>query len=133
MTSSRSDRSGFTTVELLITLFVAAVFLIAGFQLYDVIIRDSGETRAESRASNVAYDYLRRYSSSSSNPCSAQTPLSSQPIDIDGLSDVTVSVSITCPYSASGTTSLSKIEVLLNYNDPQKSVRHATYVDRSKG
>lgn len=130
---SNSEQSGFTTVELLITLFVAAVFLIAGFQLYNVIIQDSGDTRAESRASNVAYDYLRRYSDSTSSPCTVQTPLSSHSIEVEGLSNATVTVAITCPYSASGTTALSKVEVTLTYNDPQKTVRHATYVDRSKG
>jgi Tfp pilus assembly protein PilV len=52
--------AGFSTVELLITLFVAAVFLAAGYQLYLVTVRDSGDVRQRARASAIAYDYLRR-------------------------------------------------------------------------
>lgn len=126
-----NSKSGFTAVELLITLFVAAAFLIAGYQLYNVIIQDGGETRAESKAGNVAYEYLRRYSDNATNPCTAQTPLTAQSIDVEGLSDVTVTVTISCPYTA--TTSVSKIEAIVNYNNPQKDVRYATYVDKSKG
>jgi hypothetical protein len=118
--------SGLTAVELLITLFVAAAFLVAGFQLYNVIIKDGGKTRGESRASNVAYDYLRRYSGSATNPCSASTPLNNAPIEVAGISAVTVSVSITCPYTA--VTNVSKINVTVQYNTPQETVKYGTYV-----
>lgn len=133
MTASRLKQGGFTTVELLITLFVAAAFLAAGFQLYNIIIQDSGDTRAESRASNVAYRVMRTYSDSATNPCSATTPLSNSPSEEDGLSDVLITVNITCPYTGSGTSSLSRVEVILRYNNPQKTIRHVTYVDKSKG
>jgi len=51
---------GFSAVELLITLFIAATFLVAGFQLYSTIIKDSGSIRLTVRASNVAYNYLQK-------------------------------------------------------------------------
>jgi prepilin-type N-terminal cleavage/methylation domain-containing protein len=119
-------QSGFTAVELLVTLFVAAAFLVAGYQLYNLIIKDSGETRAQSRASNAAYDYLQRYKPAVTIPCTVQTPLSNQSISVANLSNVTVTVAITCPYSA--TTSVSKILVTLQYNTPQRTVSNATYV-----
>jgi len=99
-TSSRSAdlSNGFSAVELLITLFIAAAFLISGFQLYAVIIKDGGEARMQSSASNVATDYLQRYKSSATNPCTTQSPLTDSSISIPGLSSVTVSVAITCPY-----------------------------------
>lgn len=129
---SNQSQSGFSAVELLITLFVAAAFFIAGYQLYSLIIKDGGQTRAESRASNVAYDYLRRYSASASSPCAASTPVNNQSISVSGLSAVTITVAISCPYSStSGTndaTSVSKVEVTINFNSPQKTVRYATYV-----
>ena len=113
-------------------MFVAAAFFIAGFQLYSVVIKDGGQTRAEARASNVAYDYLRRYSTSATSPCSASTPVNNESISVTGLSAVTVTVTITCPYSgSSGTndaTSISKVEVNINYNTPQKTVEYATLV-----
>ncbi len=123
--------SGFTAVELLITLFVAAAFLIAGYQLFNVVIQDGGETRAESRAGNVAYEYLRRYTDSATNPCAPSSPLTDSSISVDGLTDVTLSVMITCPQADAP--SLSKVEAMISYNTPQKTLNYATYVDKSSG
>lgn len=119
-------QSGFTTVELLVTLFIAAIFLTSGYQLYSIITKDSGKTRAQANASNVAYDYLQRYKPTATNPCAAQTPLSNQPISVTNLSNVTVTVAITCPYSFA--TSVSKILVTVKYNNPQQTTTNATYV-----
>lgn len=127
----RNHSDGFTIVELLITLFVAAAFLMAGYQLFSVVIADGGDARAESRASNIAYDYLRRYSDSATNPCSANAPLVDEPVSVDGLTDATITVSITCTQPDAAT--LSRVEAILRYGDPQKTVTHATYVDKSKG
>ena len=121
-------QSGFTAVELLITLFVAAAFLIAGYQLFNLIIRDGGATRAESRAANIAYDYMRKYANTSTTvPCVASTPLTNSPISIDGLSNVTVSVTVSCLPDAD--TSLSKVDVALSYNSPSQTVEYSTYVN----
>ncbi len=120
--------SGFTAVELLITLFVAAAFLVTGYQLYSIIIKDSGQTRAQARASNTAYDYLRRYSTSAINPCNPSTPVSNSPITVDGLSSATVTVNITCPYPNSR--SVSEVDVVVLYNTPQQKVEYSTYVNQ---
>lgn len=119
-------QSGFTTVELLITLFIAAAFLMSGYQLYSLIIKDGGDARATAKASNVAYDYLQRYKPSATNPCTVQSPLTDQSITVDTLSNVTISVAITCPYSS--TTSVSKVLVTMKYNNPQQTISNATYV-----
>ncbi len=121
-----SYQSGFTTVELLVTLFIAAIFLVAGYQLYTIVVKDSGETRAKANASNVAYDYLQRYKSTATNPCVVQTPLSDQPITVLNISNATVTVAITCPYSS--TNSISKVTATVKYNTPQQVVTNATYV-----
>jgi len=122
-------QSGFTAVELLITLFVAAAFLVTGYQLYTIIIKDSGNTRAQARAANVAYDYIRRYSPSASNPCSASTPVNNAPITVSGLQNVTVLVVFTCPYPSPLTT-ITDVDVVVKYNTPQQSVEYETYVNR---
>jgi len=119
-------KSGFSAVELLITLFIAAAFLISGYQLYAVVIKDGGEARMQSNASNVATDYLQRYKSSATNPCTTQAPLTDSAITVTGLSNVTVSVAISCPYSS--TTSISKILVTIKYGNPQQTITNATYV-----
>ncbi|CAN5366824.1 hypothetical protein BH10PAT4_BH10PAT4_3120 [soil metagenome] len=120
------NQSGFTAVELLITLFVAVAFLVAGYQLYNVIIKDGGNTRGQSRAANVAYDYLRRYSPSTVNPCVASTPLNNSAITVAGISAVTVTVAFTCPYTAQ--TNITEVTSTVKYNNPQETVVYATYV-----
>lgn len=120
-----SRQSGFTAIELLITLFIAAAFLVTGYQLYAVIIKDGGNTRAQARASNVAYDYLRRYLATATNPCTASTPLNNADISVSNLSSVKVTVSLTCPYPA--TTSITKVSVTMNYNTPQQTVNYSSY------
>ena len=121
-----NKKSGFSAVELLITLFIAAAFLISGYQLYAVVIKDGGEARMQSSATNVTTDYLQRYKSSATNPCTPQTPLTDSAITVTGLSNVTVSVAISCPYSS--TTSISKILVTIKYGNPQQTITNATYV-----
>lgn len=121
-------QSGFTAVELLVTLFVAAAFLIAGYQLFTFVVRDGGETRAEAKATSVAYDYLRRYTPNVSNPCASNAPLNNQPITVDTLTEVTVSVVITCANPSTNT--VSKVQATVRYNFPQKTVTQATYVNK---
>lgn len=119
-------QSGFTAVELLVTLFVAAAFLLAGYQLYGLIIKDGGQTRSQTRASNVAYDYLQRYKTTATNPCTVSTPVNNLSIVVTNLSNVTVTVAITCPYALN--TSISKVQVTLGYNNPKLTIINATYV-----
>lgn len=129
--TARAAQAGFTAVELLVTLFVAAAFLIAGYQLFNVVMQDGGETRAQAAAANVAYSYLRQYSDSATNPCAPTTPVVNEEVTVDTLKDVTVSVAIEC--TQNDTPSLSKVTVIINYNTPQKTLTYSTYVDRSTG
>ncbi len=124
--NKQSKSDGFTVVELLVTLFIAAAFLMSGYQLYDVIMKDGGDARATARASNIAYDYLQRYKPNATNPCTALTPITDQVITDDIIANATVSVVISCPYSA--TTTLSKVLVTVKYNTPQQTLNIATYV-----
>jgi len=118
-------QNGFTAVELLITLFIAAAFLMSGYQLYNLIIKDGGETRTQAKASNVIYDYLQRYKSNVASVCAPQAPLTNQSIVVDGLADVTITVTITCPYT--NATSVSKIIATIQYGHPQQTISNSTY------
>jgi Tfp pilus assembly protein PilE len=124
----RQEQSGFTAVELLITLFVAAAFLIAGYQLFNVVIKDGGQARAESTAGNVAYDYLRRYAPEATNPCTAGTVLNNADVTVDGLSNAKITVAISCP-PGYGTTGLSKVEATITYNTPQQTAKYSTFTN----
>lgn len=125
--NNSTRQSGFTAVELLITLFVAAAFLIAGYQLFSLVIKDGGQTRAESRAANVAYDYMRRYAATSTSvPCVASTPVNNVAINVDGLSAVTIKVTVSCPTSTLD--GVSKVEALISFNIPSQTLQYATFV-----
>ncbi len=127
----RIKQSGFTTVELLVTLFVAAAFLMSGYQLYNMIIKNGGEARSRVKAGNYAYQLLQQYKLDTTNyiknPCTAKTtnPITPSPT-VDGLSNVSASVDISCPYLPT-TPSISKITITVKYGNPQQLVTEATY------
>lgn len=127
-----TSQKGFTAVELLITLFVAAAFLIAGYQLFNVIIKDGGDTRSEATASNIAYDYMRQYSASTANPCVASQPLTGSAVEVEGLANARISIVITCPQDDAPT--VSKVEAFIVYGTSEETtIKFATFVDASKG
>lgn len=124
----KKSNAGFSVIELLVTLFVAVGFLYAGYQLYTLVIKDSNLTRSEAIASNIAQQYLRQYSNGLPNVCVASNPLTDSAISSSGISNVLVTVAITCPYSARP--SVSEVTVTIKYNSPQITLRNATYVDK---
>ena len=122
----RSER-GFSAIELLITLFVGVAFVATGYQLYSVIIQNSGDARFRSKASNIAYDMLRKYSAQATNPCTSVAPSPAPTVPTSsGLSNATATVTISCPFG--GTSGTSKVKVVLTYGTPQQEVVHAMYV-----
>ncbi len=123
-----NQQAGFSVIELLITLFIAVAFLVSGYQLYSVITRDGGESRTQSRASNLAYDYIQRYTSSALAICSEQSILTDQAVSADNLSNVLVTVTISCPYG--DTPTISKVLVIVKYGSPQKEVAHSVYTEK---
>lgn len=127
----KNNKNGFSTVELLVALFVAAAFLLSGYQLYSYIIKDIGETRLTARATNKSYEILQEWKLRTQNPCVdtyTGTPAlpSDAQIAVTNLSHVYVTVKITCPYQSFRT--ISKVEVILKYGIPQKQVVQVTYV-----
>ena len=126
--------AGFTAVELLITLFVAAIFLSAGYILYNVVVTRSSEARHQIEADSIASDYLQRYRSLVGTTCVASTPLSNSAItgsDAASLASPKVTVTISCPIPALN--SISKITVKVDYKEggTNESVQHEAYASRS--
>lgn len=122
------NEKGFSAIELLISLFIAAAFIATGYQLFAVVIADGDEARLRSRASNVAYENLQKYSPTTTNPCTVlPTATPAAPSDLVA---ATVSVTFGCPY---GTTSpTSKVQVVVSYgsDSPKKTVTEAIYVTK---
>ena len=126
-------QSGFSAVELLITIFIAAAFAGAGYQLYIAIMRDGSDARNQSTASNIAYDYIRRYTPLAQSPCATITPDPSPTIptgnpSYTALGAADVSATIECPYPAPSSTTLITVTVTYGPSSNQKQVRHALYV-----
>jgi Tfp pilus assembly protein PilV len=122
-----SVESGFSAVELLITLFIAVAFLTTGYQLYTIVIKSSGDARMRSVASNIAYDNMRRYSAQATNPCTVVTPSPTPSLGSNsGLSNAAITVTFSCPFGTSSPT--SKVQVSITYGSPQQEVVHAIYV-----
>ena len=53
-------QAGFSAVELLITIFVGAIFIFAGYQLYSVVTQGNQEASDFSIANSLAISYLRK-------------------------------------------------------------------------
>lgn len=124
------NQSGFSAIELLITLFIAATFIAAGYQLYSVITKNSSEARRQARASNIAYDYLRRYQPLATAQCTnvAPTPAPTLPSNSNLPSPASITASITCPYGLGA--SITKVNVSVTYGNPQVEVVHAIFVTK---
>src|SRR5688572_3398380 len=117
----KNRQSGFSAVELLITLFIAAAFIGTASQLYIVIVKDGGAARMRAKASNIAYDNLRRYAPQATNPCTAFTPTPTPSIPTGSLASATITVTTSCPYAPSGgVVPVTKIEVKVTYGTPQQ-------------
>jgi prepilin-type N-terminal cleavage/methylation domain-containing protein len=119
-------QSGFTVVELLISLFIASAFLVSGYQLFNVAIKDSGESRLQTLAGNAAYEYLQRYKSLAISPCNAALPGLPTNEDVPNLNNAKVTVTITCPYTA--VTTISKVTSTVQFGTPSRTIKASTYV-----
>lgn len=133
MNQPTSKQSGFSAVELLITIFIAAAFAGAGYQLYVAIMRDGSDARNQTTASNIAYEHLRKYAPLATNPCSTITPTPAPAIptgnpSYTALGAATIDASITCPYAPPSGTSLVTVTVTYGPASRQQKVQHALYV-----
>lgn len=111
---------GFSTIELLISIFIAAAFITTGFQLFTVVIQDGTEARQRSRASNVAHENLRKYTGSVTAVCSSR-PGTVTPAAPSDLPRASITVSFSCPYGPDSKT--TRIEATVTYGTPQQTVK----------
>ena len=128
--SLHKKQSGFTAVELLVTLFIAAMFLASGYSLYVTVMSRSSSARWQAQADAIAFDYLYTYKSLTKVACTAYTPYNNFALSKEksaGLGDPTVTVSITCPLTA--VNRVSKINVVVEYGPEgsRQNVNHSMY------
>lgn len=126
--------NGFTAVELLITLFVASIFLFTGYQLYAQVIRDGQEAANLSEMSNVTYERLLSEAASASQlvsgACTTEPAPTTSQSNVPGIGTVTYTTTITCPRGTAAAADLFLIKVRAAYthNGSQQVLEHATYV-----
>lgn len=68
MSKQRASEYGFTAVEMLITIIVAAMFTTVFYQLFGAINNAATNARQQAVASDKAYAYLRKYASAGTTP-----------------------------------------------------------------
>lgn len=128
-------KKGFTAVELLITLFIAAVFLFAGYQLYTQVIRDSKDADKIAKLSNVTYQKMRESASQittayPSGCAAASQSTTTNTETVSGVGSVTFTKIISCPAGTTPPLSdlfLVKIQAAYSDSGNAKTVEHATY------
>lgn len=124
-----SDQSGFSAVELLITLLVAAIFLIAGYQLWIQVIDDGARAERDALASGVAYEYAQKHRAASGSCTDTAPNPNNASISITGLTNPTVTVDIDCPYSSAPLNGISRTTATVTYgpSEERRSVHHAVF------
>jgi Tfp pilus assembly protein PilV len=136
--------SGFTTIELLVTLFVATAIVAAFAQIFTVIDRGAAEARWQSTASSLAYSDLRRYDTRpTAFVCDANTNLAlnanapgqtltsntytAPSVGLPG-TQATVIVVAYAPSGCAANTPVKLVATTTYGGSPARKVIHATYV-----
>lgn len=144
MKGSANSQTGFTAVELLITLFIAAAFLLAGYQLSTQVLRDSTDADKVARVSLVTYEKLRKEvakvpakpdngvgCTTLSIPPDPDAIIADEQVSVDDVGTVTLSAIVSCPLGAATSADLFLIRVTASYKDGQatKTLSHASYAN----
>ncbi len=111
---------GFSTVELLIALFVAAAFIATGFQLFSVVMKDSNDARLRAAAGTIVNTTIQERMNGVNSPCSPTPSSATIPIPTSELPEASAEVTYSCPYGNSSKT--TRISVVVSYGNPQEQV-----------
>lgn len=123
------NKPGFTTVELMVTLIIASLFIVSGYQLYNAVTLQSGKAREMAEASNIGYEVLRNEGSeyvSTANPC-ATPAIISVSRSVPTLPGLGIVLKRCKPFTDNN---IVMVTVTVRYGNtsPQKEVSHATYI-----
>lgn len=150
-----NNESGFTAVELLVTIIIAAMFAVAFYQLFITVNQSSSNARNRATASDIAHANLRRYASAGSAykdwfTCSTASGSSNTndlsvnsnapgttlmsgnliPSNADLPGPVTYSVKALAIFGCSGTNANApiRVESIVTYGPQSTVMKHATLV-----
>lgn len=137
------NEQGVTIVELLVTIFVTSIFVLAIYELYTFSVTTNADSRRLSIANDMAYKELRKYPDTASIPnftCNVDTDKTNVSYTGNGYTvttstitnstvlpnPVVTSIKAFRPKGCSNT--LEEVVVTITYGNPSKQVRHAAYV-----
>lgn len=126
----QNSTKGFSAIELLVTLFIAMLFLSMGYTLYGTIVASSSQNRHRAQADNIAFEYLRRYEATVTNPCVVATPVNGVTVTSSSAVDLAspkVTVNVTCPNSTVTSLALVKVTVTYKEGGSQQNVYHEVF------
>lgn len=128
-------QSGFTVVELLVTVIVAALFVGIFYQMFVILVGINANARNTAQASNLSYSNMRRYPTATSTGLTCSTSstnlLNTNSIDSDyqELGTVTETVTASFPYGCSAIYDVIKLVSTVTYGKNSFKVSYATYVN----
>lgn len=133
-------KSGFTAVEVMISLGIASLFLISGYQLFAILSKSHLHTRSRSIAANIAQVHLRKRGNSFSMNDLAAIPHCSPhslitrvetPDPDQNLNGLMIISRVSAPYGCSE--KLIKVEIEVQYlvNGIKQIETQALYVDKT--
>ncbi len=141
MNTARSDQSGFTLIEVVVTVIVATLFVITISQIYIFQSKLSSSMVAYNNADLLAYNNLRTYAYGKAPTWFECEYASGSPIPMTLLSSsaavsgipapVTQTVTATAPYGCGGSsTSIGypiRVVSTVTYGSEGRTIVHATY------
>lgn len=126
------SKSGFTTVEVLITLLVGGILMSSGYEMFSNVMRLSSITRAQSKASNIAYSHLKRVANEyNATSCTTEAIIKEEiPEDDEKLPELKITSTISAPYGCSS--NIHKVGIEVDYKLQNQSFKEtqAIYVQK---
>lgn len=122
-------QEGFTAIELLITLLIASMFILSGYQLYAQVNRDGADANRSANVSALVTAKVQSEARSvtGTGNCVQVGPTSLGPVNEPGVGNVTYVTNVTCP-SPTELTTLKYIKVEATYgSNPVRKIFHGTY------
>lgn len=139
MTTKTLLQNGFTAVELLITLFIASIFLFSGYQLYTQVTSDGRDADKMARVSNIVYEKVQKKAAEATSAYPYGCKVSPLPSpysgvaaeQVTGVGEVTFTTVVKCPHGPEVAAKLFLVDVEAVYksNNAERRVRHAIYAN----
>lgn len=138
--SNSTQQSGFTIVELLVTIIVAALFISVFYNMFLILVGINSNARNVAQASDLAYANMRRYPTAATvtgtgitcaSPGGSGNLLSTTGTDSNypELGTVTETVTASYPYGCTAVYDVIKLVSVVTYGSNSTKVSYATYVN----